>query len=274
MKLLIAADMEGITGVVSWDHVALEHPEYARFRSLMTADVNAAIRGAFNAGVDEVVVSDGHGDKTNLLIEELDGRARLNTGSGPLAMVQGIDAGVDAVFFVGYHARAGTPHAILSHTVSSRSVAGVWINGREVGEIGINAAVCGHYRAPLLFVSGDQAACAEAQVEVPGVQVAMTKQACGHRAAEVLPPEVTWPLIEQTAAQAVRFYCQGRGPVPVQVETPVSLRVQLQTPDMADRAARLLTVARLDGKTVEFHAETMPRAYQVFRLVVRLAGAG
>ena len=50
MKILIAADMEGITGVVHWDQVNPNHSEYARFRKLMTADVNAAIRGAFAGG--------------------------------------------------------------------------------------------------------------------------------------------------------------------------------------------------------------------------------
>ena len=44
MKILIAADMEGISGVVHWDHVDEKHKEYGRFRKLMTEDVNAAIR--------------------------------------------------------------------------------------------------------------------------------------------------------------------------------------------------------------------------------------
>ena len=50
MKVLIAADMEGISGVVSWDHVNPEHAEYQRFRRLMTQDVNAAIQGAVEGG--------------------------------------------------------------------------------------------------------------------------------------------------------------------------------------------------------------------------------
>ena len=72
MKILIAADMEGITGVVHVDQTNPSHAEYDRFRRLMTGDVNAAIRGAFDAGADEVVVSDGHWSNLNILIEELD----------------------------------------------------------------------------------------------------------------------------------------------------------------------------------------------------------
>ena len=46
MKLLIACDMEGISGVVSWDQVDPSKPEYQRFRHIITADVNAAVAGA------------------------------------------------------------------------------------------------------------------------------------------------------------------------------------------------------------------------------------
>ena len=45
MKILVAADMEGITGVVNFDQTTPTHSEYDRFRRLMTADVNAAVRG-------------------------------------------------------------------------------------------------------------------------------------------------------------------------------------------------------------------------------------
>jgi len=176
MKILIAADMEGITGVVDSNQTNLSHAEYGRFRRLMTGDVNAAIRGAFDAGADEVVVSDGHWFNLNILIEELDPRARLNTGSPrPFSMVEGVQHGVDGVLFVGYHARVGTQDAILDHTWSSGRVDGVWLNGEIVGEIGLNAAVCGHFGAPVLMISGDQTACAEATALLGDVETAIVK---------------------------------------------------------------------------------------------------
>ena len=61
MKILIAADMEGITGVVDSNQTNPSHAEYNRFRGLMTGDVNAAVRGAFDGGAGEVVVADSHG---------------------------------------------------------------------------------------------------------------------------------------------------------------------------------------------------------------------
>ncbi len=196
MKILIAADMEGISGVVHWDHVDPKHPEYPRFRKLMTADVNAAIRGASAAGADEIVVSDGHSWGRNILIEELDPRATLNSGTpSPLSMVQGVDQGVDGVMFVGYHARIGTPNAILEHTWSDERVANLWLKAADqpeyqpFGEIGLNAAVCGHFNVPVLMISGDQAACAEASSLLGNVETAVVKWASSRMAAECLHPE-------------------------------------------------------------------------------------
>lgn len=71
MKIYISADMEGISGVAANMQLKKES-EYQRFRRLMTADVNAAIKGAFAGGATEVVVCDGHGNMSNILIEELD----------------------------------------------------------------------------------------------------------------------------------------------------------------------------------------------------------
>ena len=202
MKILIAADMEGITGVVNWEHVDPKHPEYARFRRLMTGDVNAAIRGAFEGGAGEVVVSDGHNDGRNILVEELDPRARLNSGSpSPFSMVQGIDAGVDAAMFVGYHARSGSVNANLDHTWSDTRVANLWLNGMLLGETGMNAAVCGHFGAPVIMISGDQTVCGEATELLGALETAVVKQASSRFAAECLPPQVTGQKISEAAAR-------------------------------------------------------------------------
>lgn len=272
MKLLIAVDMEGITGVTTWDHVSSTHPDYQRFRRLMTADVNAAIRGAAQAGVQDIVVSDGHANADNILIEELDARARLNTGSpSPFSMVQGIDQHVDAVFFVGYHARVGTANAILDHTWSSARVENVWLNQRPVGEIGLNGAVCGHFGAPVLLITGDQSAAAEAEDWLPGIEKVVVKQASGRFAAEVLPPTVTQAMISAAAEQVVRRFQNGAGPAPLKVEVPILLVIEFFTSEMADKAMLLPGSRRLDGRRIELVSANMPEAYKSFRAAVMLA---
>jgi D-amino peptidase len=278
MKILIAADMEGITGVVHGDQVNPSHGEYDRFRRLMTGDVNAAVRGAFAAGADEVVVSDGHWNNRNILIEQLDPRTRLNAGSPrPFSMVEGIDDGVDGVLFIGYHARVGTRNAILDHTWSSARVDGLWISyagaegGIAVGEIGLNAAVCGHFGAPLLMISGDQSACAEAEVLFPRVTTAVVKRATGRNAAECLPPEVTVELIEQAAARGVERLLGDEPPSPLRLPSPVTVTVEFIRGEMADDAMVLPGAKRCGGKRVAFTARDMPEAYRAFRTMVGLA---
>jgi D-amino peptidase len=273
MKILIAADMEGITGVVHWDHVDEKNKEYGRFRKLMTADVNAAIRGAFDGGASEVVVADGHGTARNILVEEIDARAQLNSGSpSPLAMVQGAQTGIDAAIFVGYHARVGTENGILDHTWSG-AVANLWLNDRIVGEIGVNAAVCGHFGAPVIMISGDQSACAEARELLGPIETVEVKQATGRMAAECRPPEVTQADIYETARRAVSRFASGQAVAPFLSQPPVKMAVELVTSEMADKAMLIPGARRTAAKTVEITAGDMPTAYRAMRAAVSLARA-
>ena len=272
MKLLIAADMEGITGVVDWNQVTASQPEYARFARLMTGDVNAAIRGAFTGGADEVVVADGHSLARNILVEELDSRARLNSGTpSPLAMVSGVDTGVEGALFIGYHARAGTANAILDHTWSSERVGNVWLNGQLTGEAGLNGAVCGHFNVPVIMISGDQSVCAEAAALLGEVETAVVKEAHGRMAAECLPPAVSQAKIEAAAARAVARLRQGTAPRPLRLQTPVTVAVEFADSDMADKAMLYPGAARGSGRRVECTAADMLQAYFAFRALVTLA---
>lgn len=271
MKILIATDMEGITGVTLWDHVTPGHTEYPRFRKLMTQDVNAAVRGACDAGADEIIIADGHWHGSNILIEELDPRARLNSGSpSPFSMMQGIDETVDGVMFVGYHARNGSSHAILDHTWSSRTVANVWLNNILTGEYGLNAAVAGHYGAPVIMVSGDQTACAQVSELLGEVETAVVKQASGRFAAECLAPQVTQELICESAQRAVERLARGDVPDPFVLDTPVTVTIEFFSSDMADRATRIPSTQR-EGTRVSFTAQEMEAAYNGFRAMVMLA---
>ena len=271
MKILIATDMEGITGVTTWDQVTPGHAEYARFRRQMTEDINAAVRGAFDAGAEEVIVADGHWNGSNILIEELDPRAKLNTGSpSPFSMMQGIDESINGVLFVGYHARNGSPSAILDHTWSSRAVANIWLNDILTGEYGLNAAVAGHFGVPVIMVSGDQTACAQMTELLGDIEMAVVKQATSRFAAECLSPEVTRELICLGAERAVERLAQGDAPEPFILDTPITVTVEFFTSDMADRATRIPFTTR-EGTRVSLSMQEMETAYNGFRAMVMLA---
>ena len=274
MKLLIACDMEGISGVVTWNQVDPSKPEYQRFRHIMTADVNAVVQGAVQGGATEIIISDGHWNSGNVLLEELDPHAHLNTGTpSPLSMVQSVDEGVDAAIFIGYHARVGTQNAILDHTWSSVRVANLWLNDRLSGEFGLNAAVCGTFKVPVLMVSGDQSVCAEAREWVPDVATAQVKKAVGRMAAQCLPLEESQALLRETAGESVRRFISGKAPAPLAITTPVKIAIEFFTTIMADQASLLPGAARLDGRRIEFTSKTMPDAYLAFRAAVNLVSS-
>ena len=272
MKILIAADMEGITGVTNWDQVDPNHAEYPRFRRLMTGDVNAAIRGLCGAGVEEILVVDGHDRGTNILLEELDPSAHLICGDySPLAMVQGIDQGIDGVILIGYHARAGSQNAILDHTWSSRRVANLYLNDILVGEYGLNGAVAGHFNAPVLMLSGDQTACAQASELLGRIETVVVKTAISRMAAECLPPQITEERIQKAANQAVKRLQAGDAPKPFIVSTPVHVTLDFNTSEMADQASDLPGSKRIDGRRLTFTADDMLAAYIAFQAAVGLA---
>lgn len=158
LKVFISVDMEGLAGVVAGADVSPGAPDYGHFRAIMAAETNAAIEAAFRAGASDVLVRDSHGDKRNLLPGDLDPRARLLRGqsSGPKNMMEGIDSTFDAVVFLGYHAKAGTPNAILEHT-STNNVLDMSINGVSLPEAGYNALTAGLYGVPVVFIAGDRA---------------------------------------------------------------------------------------------------------------------
>ena len=158
LKVFISVDMEGLAGVVSGVEVSASGPDYAHFRAIMAGETNAAVDGAFRAGATEVLVRDSHGDKRNLLPGDVDPRARLLRGAsaGPKNMMEGIDSTFDAVVFIGYHAKAGTPGAILEHT-STGNVVDFTVNGVSLPEGGYNALMAGLYGVPVVFAAGDRA---------------------------------------------------------------------------------------------------------------------
>src|SRR2546426_9539670 len=196
--------MEGVAGVVHEAQTDPTNPafaaEYGRFRRLMTGEANAAVEGALAAGATRVVVNDSHWFMRNLLAEELHQAAELVSGDPkPRSMVQAIDAGFDAALFIGYHARAGTRNAILDHTYADR-IHEVRLNGKPVGELGLNAALAGALGVPRALLSGGSAGATEAKDLLgQGGGAGIVKEAGSRPAAE----EVAAPGAGRHATPAV-----------------------------------------------------------------------
>lgn len=242
-RIFISVDMEGATGIVHEEQVTVKGDDYERGRALLTGDVNAAVEGAVEAGATEAVICEGHAVMRVIPIEKLHERARLVSGpasSKDLCQMEGIDRSFDAAFFVGYHARAGTPKAILPHTWLGRLIHKFRLNGRELGETGINAAIAGAYGVPVVLVTGDRALCVEAKRTLGRVETVEVKRACGPSAALCLPPSATAGMIRDAARRATEERSRYR---PYKTARPVKIEISLHHRSMAEKAERLVGIS-------------------------------
>ena len=264
-KVYISVDLEGISGVTGDDQTSAGQPEYSRARKLMAEDANAAIRGAFEGGATEVLVNDSHGSQRNLLPEDLDPRARLISHSFKRhGMMEGLDESFDAIIFVGYHAKADAPRGLFAHT-GSGVVRDLQINGRSVGEGGMNAALAAWYGVPVVAVSGDDVAVAEVKEAVPAVRGAIVKRAINIRAVELKSLESARREISAAAREGVagakKTTPQRQGPYKVQ------LRYRNFTYPEVVTAFREIELVAPD--TIAFTRDTMPEAYRLIRVLYR-----
>ena len=259
MKVFISADMEGATGVTTWDDVHAGKPPYERFRRLLTGDVNSAIEGALEAGATEVLVNEAHSTMRNILIEELNPRARMISGfrGKRLAMMEGIDGGFDAAILVGYHAMAGTEAAVLNHTFFL-SVHNFWINGVRVGETGISAALAGHFGVPIVLVAGDDKVAKEAKALLGTVETAVIKEAISRHSANCLTPKESGERIRQAAKRALELDAEPYRPDP-----PVKFEVEFTSPDMASLASSFPGVVQEGTRKISYTAEDVLKGWKV-----------
>lgn len=271
MRVYISVDMEGVAGVVHEDQTDPIQPrhaaEYNRFRRLMTNEANAAIAGALEVGATKILVNDSHWLMRNLLIEELHSTAELLSG-GPkrLSMVEGIDGGFDAAMFIGYHARAGTQHATIDHTYTSR-VYEARINGQPVGELALNAAMAGVHGVPVALVSGDQSLAAEARTFLgQSVETVVVKEAVGRFAARSLTPTLACERIRVGAAAALRRSHQAFA-----LTAPIRLEVDFVETQMADMAELVPGSVRTAGRTVSYAGDDYREVFRAWRAMYNLA---
>jgi D-amino peptidase len=263
LKVFISVDMEGVCGLINWDETSQGGPDYGMFRSLMTQEANAAIEGAIAAGATEILVRDAHDSARNILPEMLDPRARLlrDWTYGPLSMMEGIDKTYDAVIFIGYHARAGTPDAVLKHTMTTKLL-DVIINGKKMPEAGINGLMAGYFGVPVVLVSGDQAIARQAKELFGDIETVVVKEAIATAAIMLHPSKARQMIREKTTAALKRL----KDFKPLKFSPPYSLDVSYAEEAAAQKASWIPGAVRKDEHTVSFKADDLMDLMKLFRL--------
>jgi D-amino peptidase len=129
----------------------------------------------------------------------------------------------NAVIFVGYHAKAGTPDAVVDHTWSG-GVTDVSVNGVSLPEAGLNALIAGHYDVPVAFVAGDRAVCEQAEALFGEVETVAVKEGIG-AAALSLHPGVARERIRASVERALRNLSRY---TPYKLDPPYTLVLKLK----------------------------------------------
>jgi len=264
-KVYISVDMEGLSGVSGSDQLAAGQAEYGRTRKLMAEDVNAAIRGAIAAGAGEVVVNDSHGGQRNLLPEDLHPSARLISHSFKRhGMMEGLDETFDAVIFVGYHAKAGSDNGLFPHT-GTGVVRDLLVNGRSMGEGGLNSLLAAWHGVPVVMVTGDDVAVRQVREVATSARGVVVKRAINVRAVELRPLAAVRQEIEETAREAVTAAAR---PSP-QRAGPFRVRMQFRDTLVPEVVEAFPSIRRVAPDAVEFASESMPDAYRLVRVLYR-----
>src|SRR4029453_7726758 len=101
-------------------------------------------------------------------------------------MMEGLNESFDGAIFIGYHAKAGSPSGLFAHT-GSGVVADVRVNGRSLGEGGLNTLMAQWHGVPVVLVTGDDVAVAQVREVATGARAVTTKRAINQRAVELRP---------------------------------------------------------------------------------------
>jgi D-amino peptidase len=228
-SVFLITDAEGVAGICRQEQT---EPTNSELQRLLTAEINAAVRGFLRAGADEVVVWDGHDGSRTLSALTIEAPARLVMGALPPSML--MERGYAAVGFLGQHARANRERAVMAHSYSSLGIQKLTMNGSEVGEIETRTALAGWYGVPVIFLSGDRAAAEDLRAIVPGAEMAVVKEGLGYYSCLSMTSADAVKLIEEKAAAAWRKLGSIK---PYRVEGPVEMVTEYTTrstphPDM------------------------------------------
>ena len=260
MKFAIGVDCEGVACGVGSPGASLNSSRNLEFaKKQATREASAAARGLFDAGAEQVIVWDNHNGSLNLSYADLDDRCDIALGVGFEHRWPGVDESFDGVLFVGYHAMDNTIDGVMCHSFSSATYQYMKVNGREVGEMAIDAAVAGKMGVPVIFAASDDKAIAEANDFFGDVQTVTTKQAMGWNAAVSKHPKRAIGEIYEGAKLAAGRLAEFE---PFTFDDPLTVEIRFKRLESAQSASRGYKGGeRVDPYTVRFELGTITDYY-------------
>jgi D-amino peptidase len=273
IRIVVVVDMEGISGIDDYRQILDRHRQFEESgRSLITEDVNAAVRGLRAGGATEIRVVDDHGSgglSANIISEKLEKGVRLYQGPDLLGRLgEAIDGSVTAAVLLGYHAMVDAKDGFLTHTIDFSLIAGIKINGKPVGETALTALELAEHGIPVIMVTGDQALIREASELLPEVETVQVKTSLNRRTTKCLPPAEARKLIEKAAKRAISKIGQLKS---LYIKPPYTIEISFPTKEHAELAVIIPRARRSGELAVSYVAQDLDEGEAFMNTAMSLA---
>ena len=245
LNVFLLTDVEGISGIDSIDVMDREAPVYESTRLRLCEEINLAVTAALEAGATRVYYLDGHAGGGNVIEERIHPAAiKCSLADWQRLLREGE---IDCMIELGAHARAGTVGGFLDHTLSSKSIFSITVNGVEMSEFSLHAILCSQHGGPTVAVTGDETACAQAREYIPEIYTGAVKVAsCRNRA-------TTYENADEIIASTVKKALADYRSVPLyRPDFPLCITQVFYRTDMCEEALEKCTseVERVDARTL------------------------
>lgn len=260
MRFLIMTDIEGVTGVTTYQQA--ENSQLGK--DMLMHDLLAVIEGIRAEEHHEIIVYDMHTDGRNVDISMLPADVPVVVGK-PIngSLYRGMGGDYDGLFLIGLHAMSKEPSAMLAHSYL-REYDAIYINEELVGEIGVERALAGEHGFPLVFVSGDDKGCEEAKALDEEIVTAVVKKSLDEAQAVCFPPAKTAQILKEAAKEAV---AKAKQIAPKMIHMPVTIRIQYSDCRYREIMEMLYPDVFVDKYTVELKGENLLQCWSEYLLM-------
>jgi D-amino peptidase len=257
--VFMITDAEGVAGICRQEQTEPKDPE---LRQRLTGEINAAVEGFLEGGVDEVIVWDGHDGSATLSASTIHPKAKLMIGGAGLSMT--LERGYAGIAFIGQHAKAGVRAGIMAHSYSSLGIQNILLNGKPVGETETRTMLAGWFKTPVILLTGDDAAVAEIKALAPDAETAAVKEGLARHTCISLSASAARTLIKDAARRAAARIGSVK---PYRVEGPVTIEIEYTTRNsLRINAAEALGGEVVNDRTIRYHGKDFFEAWTKARM--------
>lgn len=262
-KFMIRCDIEGISGVVSYDQSDPGKPEYLFGLKMLMSDLMAAVEGLNEGGADEIHVYDTHFDGRNIDLTALPKNTFVICGKPPYRSdwAGGLDETFSGLILIGLHSKYGTGE--LLHHSFELNIKDIRLNGLSVGEIGMESAIAGELGVSVLLVCGDDKACEETKNIMPDTKTVVVKKSLGPTGGLCFPVEKTFKEIFEAAKNVSGSVGEedSERANSFRIESPAAMEIEFNPGVYLDSLKKLHKERIVEGNTIVIKKDSVLEAW-------------